>query len=574
MSAVPPAPDRPAPASAGATAPGSPAPGNPTRERFGVDVGQWKTLTRLFLRLDFRGMNTTFNRAGGRGQSPWAMVVTLLFYALTGFFLAVLLAPNPDLLFTGTVLLTYLMFMLGAVVLMELHVILLSPDEYGVLGYRPVSARTWFAAKLSSFSAYVFIMTGALGLGPIAVFFVHGGFTPLVGLAGLAAFAACGMAVSLTMALAYSEVLRLVPPRKLRAALSYLQIALSIVIYGGYAIIPDLMKKGQVAHLSLPQSPWIFLHPATWFASYLELAQGRFEARYVLAALASVAAVALLFRIALGKASMGYSERVASLTGSGESRRKARAEASGRPSLFFRKDEGRAIALLIRNQFKYDQRFRMVVLGIIPLTLLYLVMGLREGPILDPFVLRAGGREGVLLYFAVLLFPMLLSQGLAASEAYTATWIYFATPSRPERLVLAARNYVMAYFVVPYLLVMTGVFSWLFHNVLHAAVHMLVLGLVTLLFFEAMIAVQPVLPFSKPPRRGERSARLMATWFAMMIFGGAFVALGIPFLRYWVYRSPWRIVLAAAVLAGAAWGLDAVIRVRVRREQAGFFFAG
>ncbi len=556
------------------TGPAAPAAAPPPAGRFGVDGSQWRTLVRLFLRLDFRGMSASLGRSGGRSRGTWAAVVPLFFYALTGVFLAAVFMQNPDPLFTGTVLLTYLTFMLGAMVLMELHVILLSPDEYGVLGYRPVSSRTWFAAKIASFTVYVLIMTGALGVGPIVLYFFKGGFHPLTGLAALAAFTLCGLAVSLAMALAYSEVLRVVSPRRLRSALSYLQIGLSVLVYGGYAFIPDLMEQGTVRRLTLPDTPWIFLHPATWFASYLELARGRFEPRFVLAALGSLVLLGVLFRFALGKASRGYAERVARLGSSGQTRRAAASAAASRPSFLFRRNEGRAIALLIRNQFKYDQRFRMVVLGIIPLTLLYLVMGLREGPMADPFDPSPRGQGGWLLYFAVFLFPMLLSQGLAASESYTATWIYFTTPARPERLVLAARNYVMAYFVTPYLVVMGALFAWLFHSVVHAAVHIVVLGLVTTVFFEAMIAIQPVLPFTKPPRRGERSARVMVTWFVMILFGGLFLGLGMPFLRLWGYRAPWRTGVVLVALAAAVYVLDAVIRARVRRDQSGFLYEG
>ena len=42
-----------------------------------------------------------------------------------------------------------------ALLLVEFNAVVLSPDDYGVLGHRPVNSRTYFAARLAAVVAYV-----------------------------------------------------------------------------------------------------------------------------------------------------------------------------------------------------------------------------------------------------------------------------------------------------------------------------------------------------------------------------------------------------------------------------------
>lgn len=96
----------------------------------------------------------------------------------------------------------------------------------------------------------------------------------------------------------------------------------------------------------LPAAPLILLYLGARFGSYLDLAGGRTSAACA-------------------------------------------AEKRTRGESWFTTGEARAVALLVRSQFRDDHRFRMGVLGLLPFTLLYMVMGVRNGAIADPFARRA-----------------------------------------------------------------------------------------------------------------------------------------------------------------------------------------
>jgi hypothetical protein len=539
-------------------------------EWFGVDYDQWRALVRISLKIDFR-VAAGSSMFGQRRQSGYRVLLPLLiFYLVTGAFFAAMVLFNKDVFFTGTVFLTYSMFMIGALVLIEYHSVVISPDDYAILGYQPLSSRTYFAVKLTNALFYTALLTTALALFPIVAYFFTLGFNPALGLAAVLAVYLSTGATTLGMIILYAGVVRYVHPKRLNRALSYLQLTLSLLIYGGYAVLPEMIDKESLASMSLHKTFALFLHPATWFASYLDLAAGRWGAAELLPAIASLALLVLLVRQAAGKLSLDYSERLAALTSATEGRRTTSAP-STRRSIFFKRYEGRAVALLIRCQFKYDQKFRLGVLGILPLTIFYLFLGLRDGPFPDPFVNPEleFGRAG-LLYLAIMLFPIMLKTTLVSSDSYQASWIFYATPADKERLVLSMKDFVMVYFVLPYLLFIGAIFTYFFKNAMHVFLHLIVLLVLAHILLQVAVLMSPDLPFSQPVRKGERSGRiLIAVLIAPLI-----TMLLLPALFAWAYPRPNVFAAMLAGLMAITLLLEKAVAVRVHRVSRRLQFQG
>jgi len=67
-----------------------------------------------------------------------------------------------------TVILTYTMVMTAMLVLIDFSAVVVSPDDFAVLGYQPVTSRTYFITRLTNVLIYATIVTMALGLIPWA----------------------------------------------------------------------------------------------------------------------------------------------------------------------------------------------------------------------------------------------------------------------------------------------------------------------------------------------------------------------------------------------------------------------
>jgi ABC-2 type transport system permease protein len=533
-------------------------------EAVDIDYSQWRALVKSSLKLDFRvgGMSSLIGNRTSR-SSYSHLVWVVVFYLFTGLFFGIFVLLNKDVFLTSVIFATYVMFMTGSVVLIEYNSVVISPDDYDVLGYRPISSRTFFAARLANVFFYVGLITTAMVLLPASAYFFTLGFRPSLGVAALAAFYAASFTTALVLVLAYTTILTYVHPNRLRRFLSYVQLSTSFVIYGSYFLVPRLMELDTEAlRLSVAQRTWLVALPPVWFASYLQLALGNLQLEVWGPVLASLVLGIVLLGFSGRHLSIHYSRRLGELAARTEEGRVARHKKAATAWLF-RYGEARAVALLVWSQFRYDQKFRLSVLGILPLTLFYLVIGLSEGPLSDPFT---GGTETLgqsfLVYLAVLIFPVILKGNLGNSDYFQASWVFFAAPARLDRLVLAAKNFVAVYFLLPYLGVLTVLFAYFYTAIWHALVQAVVLGVLAHLVLQLSVLISPDIPFSKPIKKGQRSFRVILV--AMVLPGLVMGVLVVIFT--WVYPSGALTAAVVATLITATFLLEKLLGTAIHRR--------
>jgi hypothetical protein len=269
-----------------------------------------------------------------------------------------------------------------------------------------------------------------------------------------------------------------------------------------------------------------------------------------IAAAAAVAVIGICVPLAAGRVSLDYARRIGEATAVAEPAERSSFRLPG-----FSRHEARAVALLVRAQFRFDQRFRMGVLSIVPLTGFYLLMGLDDGALRDPF---AGGGRGPGVYFAVMFIPMTLHTALAASESWRAAWIFFATPASHARIVVAAKNFVTVYFLGAYVLALALLWSYLFDKVWHAVVHALVLGLLAHLLLQLTVITRPMLPFATEPHKAQRGART----FLLFVAGGMIAGI-FPGLLRQIYGSSLATAGMCTILIATTAAVEYVLRLRV-----------
>ena len=279
----------------------------------------------------------------------------------------------------------------------------------------------------------------------------------------------------------------------------------------------------------------------------------------IVPALVSLIVLGILAVQVRGRLAFDYADRLSAATAVSEGQKK-RSGAAVRGGMLFRGGESRAVALLIRNQFKYDQKFRLAVLSILPLTAIYFFMALREGPLADPFVTAEGFNDSLLLYFSVLMFPVIMKNTLSNSDAYQASWIYYATPADRGRLVLASKNFVFAYFVIPYLILIGALFFYFFPIPWHGLVHLGILALLSHSFLQIAVFFSPVLPFSMPVRKAQRSGS-----FILVLTLGPIAAILLLFVfARWVYPNPALLLGVLAAFAAGTHQMERALKARVQ----------
>jgi hypothetical protein len=520
-----------------------------------IDVVQWRALVHMALRNDLRASGRAFD-VSGRARGSSAVLGTLLTLVAMGGGAAMFLALSRDLFLGATMCLFLLAFVIGSSLLLEYQSVVLSPTDHRQLSFQPVTSRTFLAARLTSVLIHVLAMTAAFCLAPILtlLFVSHGG--PFVAAVTLGVAIVEALVVTLVVIGLYVVVLAYVPAARLTRALSYVQFAFSFLIYGSYMIVPKLFMHSTVAETTLGREAWVLLNPSAWFASWILLASGERTTFMAMAAALSLVGVAGSLALVGGRLSLDYAER---LTDADTTPAAAGGANAGRPlaaGWLFANGEARAVAVLVRAQFRYDTRFRLTVLSIVPLTLVYMFSGFNEGG-LDPF---AGRRQGqTLVYMAVMMFPPMLRAALTQSEAYRAAWIFHGTPADRRALVLALRNFVAAVFLLPYLGFVGALYIAVIGRPLMVALHIALLGLFSHLLLVIDLMLNPDVPFARPPTRGGRTG---AMFLSIMV--AVFVGATLHLVLTAVYSSTIATIVTVVGVLGLTLVGEAALRLRLR----------
>lgn len=506
----------------------------PVFDALGVDYAQWLALTRALLKRDFRGRTSSMGRAGRTGATGGrALLSQAIIYSLIGTFLSIAVVAAKDLFFAGTLLCTYVMFMTGTAVMLDHSTALTSADDYAVLGFRPVSSRTYFAVRLTNVLVYTLLLTTLVSYLPIIFLFAKRG--PVLGFAGLFAMYGSSTAIAFALLVGYGALQRIVGANLLKQVLSVVQLLMSFMVYGGYMLVSRVASRTFLEGFTLTKTWLVALVPPAWFGSYFDLARGDFRLMTTVPAAVGVLALLAMTKALTGSLAAGFSERLGEVSIAAASRSKTAARPV-REGWLFRGGESRAMALLIRSQFRNDQKFRLGVLTILPLTALYIFQGVtRTGAGAE----RPGG-QFMLVGFAIMMFPAMLKMQLTRSDSFRASWIFFAAPVSRAHLIRAAKDVVVTMFLVPYLLLVAGIMAYATGNVSHAIAHVLVLGLVSHLVLQTTILMDPELPFAKPFDKGGGPSRMMVLF---LFIGLTNVAL--TFATPWLYTS-WMMTTALA----------------------------
>lgn len=523
-----------------------------------VDWTQWKVLTRALLKRDFRTRTMSVGRAGNRQQSgTGGLLSQAILYGVFGMMMAGLVVLAKDLFFIGIVLCAYVMFMVGTAVLLDHSSAFTAADDYAVLGFRPVTSRTYFAVRLTNVLIYTMAMTSMVAIIPIgALFWKHG---LAAGSAGVFALYGSSLTITFLLLLSYASLQRFIGADRMKNVLTAVQMVMSFGLYGGFFFLSRIFTKSFLSGFTLAKTWWLMAWPPAWFASAFDLAAGQRTPVVITATGAAVVALAGLTWALTGSLSSGFTERL------GESTVAVRVGTAPRKPAkagrFFRGGESRAMALLIRSQFRNDQKFKMGVLTIIPLTVLYIFRGVSEHGGSD-------GRDFTLVGFAVMMFPAMLKMQLTRSDSYRASWIFFTAPVDRSTLIRASKNVVVAMFLLPYLAFVSAALIWATKDVPGSLLHVVVLGCVSHLVLQITVLLAPELPFALPMEK-TRSASL----FTLMIGIGLVNVVLTVFSRQ-IFSSP--LILAGTVLGliGASVFVELLTTARIDEQTRKLEFAG
>ena len=466
--------------------------------------------------------------AARRGGKLGGILASFLIYLIAGLLSATTLAQGVDPFSLEVFSTSAFMLLVAVFMIMEFSTIVTGSEDLAFYVPLPVSPRSYVAAKMAVTCVFAVGLALVYAI-PSVVILPLSGRPAAVLAVHVFSLVSGGLISCLAVTALMGLAVRFVSYKRVREVAAWVQMVLFIGVYGGFTIFQRVLS-GAGSSAGIELTPLLMLAPSAWAPSILRLGQGPLASIGLSLALG---APCVLFIAALRVISHAYGGKLTESNAYAPSA-KTRGKAMGGRSFLWRSPEEKGISLLIRNLFAHDSQFRMGILVIVPVTVLYLLLILfvYNAPILDPFTPR--GRETftgtLLLYLAVGFYPGYLKSALTYSGQAEAGWIIRVSPADPILILRAARRFILVFFIAPYLALLTAMYIAFTGAVAHVVQHFALISLLIVIETDFMLLFFPQIPFSRPVTTGRRSGGAF-----LRLFSGAIVLLPIFLLVYFVY---------------------------------------
>ena len=425
----------------------------------GADYGQFRTILETKLTLDNRKALTPFNKAP-REKRTDAIKGTLIVNLLFGCAMASTINHGYPPLISLTFIHTFIMTMTAMALVADFSSLLLDATDNIVLLPRPIDGRTILIARLAHVAVHLALVVGSLSLGTLILgtIRIHPAFAPVF----LMTLMFSTMLLMGCVALVYLGAAQRLHIEKLRNAILYVQMGLTIAIIGGYQILPRIVPRDATIaeQQAIVAKWWIYLIPPAWMAAPADMLVGQVhQSQLILSGLGLgmpiLSMLLLLFVLApkfqqtmikLGMDDQGSAPGLNLSATGGVARWVGR--------WITRDHTERAVFLWTWMLCSRDRKFKLRTYPILAMLLVVgfsLLFNMTRGESLSAALetVRYTNKHLFLLYFGC---PMILSSIMVMrySDAYEAAWVYHALPvDRPGIILMGALKAVICRVILP-----------------------------------------------------------------------------------------------------------------------------
>jgi hypothetical protein len=516
-------------------------------EALGVDYSQWRALSRAYALVSFAALRGVHGREESK-RAALSLVAMVAFFAIIGVMPALVIWVARDMLL-GATFMTSVTAGLVFLFVTTQNPSFVAPEDYGIIGFRPVSSRTYFAVRATGILSFTLVPAALTGYLPVLAFLTRSGGSWRI--AAAAALAILGSALTTTLGLLamYGWLLRLLKPERVNRVVMWIHTVVPLLMTIGVVAVMIVWVEDEsfsLRSLKMPIAAWTLWYPGTWFAAYVEVARG--GAPWPLVTVATLAAgLFLTFAATLrGRLSADYAARVMHLLSAAPRLTDTPARRWGSLT-----GEMRAAALLLRGHVRDDLSLQTALVMDLAMALFVVVVFVNDGLPADPFRPMDAGRGtlGVLAFWASAL-PSFFHRTLSTSASFEASWMFFTTPADRARLAASTRDVIAICTIGPMVIGLAALFLYAFGDLGHALGIAVTIGLISYTVLQLVTLHRPYLPLARPaltPGSGSAIPRGFLGPLAALLVA---TPLNILFLLV-LTRAP----------AGLAWGLVGLVLV-------------
>ncbi len=494
---------------------------------WGADYKQVDTILKTKLSMDFRHTPSIFHSSGQSNKTFSFQLSVLLFF---GLFIAIGFTSISNLMLNLTICFSIIMVMLGSSIITEYSSVLFDYRDNQILLVRPISNRTLLLARLLHILVYVGFMAIALGAISSIVIVVKYGVLPFF--AFWIAVGLCAWITLLITSFFYMALSKVVSGVRFKDMISYLQIFMAILVFGGYQLLPRIMESDSLKRTTMEIHWWTYLIPPAWLAGFVDIFNIKdFRVELIvlslLAIFVSIVGAVFLVRYLSGSFSNVLSDGAAEKVEHEKMTRNGKTRFS--PLRLFCVSEmeqmGWRLAMSIT---KRDRKFKQAVYPSFGIIIVMAILMIK--PDFSSFAATMEKLSDNQNFFFFLFFGFFGTTALMQLP-YTDTpegaWIYKALPiSNHGHILTGAIKAMLFKFFVPIVIILCAITLAVWGP---SRIPNLLVGclLIILVNQYSIIFMKMVLPFTQARDMQQRGAN-MSRMFLLMLFMG--VTIGLVYL--------------------------------------------
>jgi len=509
---------------------------------WGADYDQIEIILKAKLSMDFRRSPSMFHASGKSDKTfNFQLIVMLIF----GLFIAIGFNSIANMMLNLTICFSIIMVMLGTSIITEFTSVLFDHRDNHIILVRPVSNRTLLLARLLHIQVYVGFMALALSAISSIVIVIKHGVLPF--LAFWIAVGLCSWIALLLTSFFYIALSKVVSGERFKDLVSYFQIFMAVIIFGGYQFLPRLMESDMLQNTTMQIHWWSYLVPPIWLAGFVNLFSFKSIGIEVvilalIALLASIAGAVFLVR----NLSSGFGDVLSE--GASEKVERDRPEVNGRKRFnalrFFCVSEiermGWTLAMSIT---KRDRKFKQAVYPSFGIIIVMAIITIK--PDFSDFAVsmhKVGETKNFFLFIFFCFFGTTAITQLPYTDTPDGSWLYKALPIKNHgHLLTGAIKAMLKKFYAPTLVLLftASLYIWGIAKLPSLMVGSLLIILVNL---YSIIFMKMELPFTQARDMQQKGANMSRMFLLMLMMG---VTIGFVYLT--TLLSLW-IVIAVIVL--------------------------
>jgi hypothetical protein len=519
--------------------------------RMGVDIIKLKSLLTCKLIMDDR-QPFSFGQSRQKGtdepvnNSTWlALGIYLLMGLLFIFFFFI--GNSPSLHFTAFFSMYIVMLTLSLII--DFTRVLIDVRDNFIILPKPVNDRTFLIARILHIAIHLSKMVIPLSLPSAIVVLVQhsiGGFAAFL----FSTFFATLFSILLINA-TYLFILHFSKPEKFKSIINYLQIGFTILIYGGYQLIPRIFSKTMLENLDLNSIILMNAIPSYWFAALWQMLTGpAWNTNLLIGTFLAISMPVLGIYLVVKVFAPAFNQKLSLIGGSAITEKPFGHTGKVNPSW------GNKISQWItkpgteRMGFDFSWRmmlrsreFKMQVYPGIGYMIVLLIVFSIQGNWFHTDSFQISNPDNRFKILAILYSPSLLmmaaSSTMHLSPSWKASWIYQMSPTqKPGHILNGSIKAVIAQFMALFWL-LSGVLGCVFNGVAFLPVWITAVTLQIVLTYLISIIFSEFLPFSQPLVKSGSDGTSVGMGMIAIILIGVLV-----FLHWLIFPYQWMMISA------------------------------